>query len=137
MRIRTAVAVALMLAVTGCSGDAEPKASGEPTKKVAMDGALPNVAGGTSAPEALSDFACERDDAGTWKASGAVTNRTKAPVSFQVTVHVGTVDGQGQPASTKRISAVQKNGSVGFELDEIETRAADGPCHVQVLALAS
>jgi len=139
MRIRTAVAVALMLAVTGCGGDAKPKAeaSGEPEKKVAMDGALPNVAGGTSAPEALSDFACERDDEGKWKASGAVTNRTKEPVSFQVTVHVGNVDGQGQPASTKRISSVQKNGSVGFELDEIETRATDGPCHVQVLALGA
>jgi len=137
MRIRTAVAVALMLAATGCSGDAKPKASDEPEKKVAMDGALPNVAGGTSAPEALSDFACQRDDEGKWTASGAVTNRTEEPVSFQVTVHVGNVDGQGQPASTKRISSVQKNGSVGFELDEIETRAADGPCHVQVLALAS
>ena len=135
MRIRTAVAVALMLAVTGCGGDAKPKASSEPEKKVAMDAALPNVAGGTSAPESLSDFACERDDEGNWTASGAVTNRTKEPVSFQVTVHVGTVDGQGQPASTKRISSVQKNGSVGFVLDEIETRAADGPCHVQVLAL--
>jgi hypothetical protein len=138
MRIRTAVSVALMLAVTGCSGDAKPKAgaSSEPQKKVAMDGALPNVAGGMSAPEALSDFACERDDKGTWTASGAVTNRTKEPVSFQVTVHVGNVDGQGQPASTKRISSVQKNGSVGFELAEIETGgSADGPCHVQVLAL--
>jgi hypothetical protein len=137
MRIRTAVAVALMLAVTGCGGDAKPKASGEPEKKVAMDGALPNVAGGMSAPEALSDFACERDDEGTWRASGAVTNRTKEPVSFQVTVHVGNVDGQGQPASTKRISSVQKNGSVGFEFDEIETRAVDGSCHVQVVALGA
>jgi len=137
MRIRSAAALVLMLALTGCGGDAKPKAeaSGEPEKKVAMDGALPNAAGGASAPEALSDFACERDDEGTWKASGAVTNRTKEPISFQVTVHVGNVDGQGQPASTKRISSVQKNGSVGFELDKIETGAADGPCHVQVLAL--
>jgi hypothetical protein len=137
MRIRTAVAVALMLALAGCGGDAKPKAeaSGEPEKKVAMDGALPNVAGGISAPEALSDFACERDDEGKWSASGAVTNRTKEPVSFQVTVHVGNVDGQGQPARTKHISSVQKNGSVGFAFDEIETRAADGSCHVQVVAL--
>jgi hypothetical protein len=137
MRIRTAAALALMLALTGCGGDAKPKpeTSGEPAKKVAMDGALPNVAGGTSAPEALSDFACERDESGTWRATGAVTNRTKEPLSFQVTVHVGTADGQGQPASTKRISSVQKNGSVGFALDEIETGAADGPCHVQVVAL--
>ena len=130
--------IALMLALTACGGgDAEPKtdASKAAAKKAAMDGALPNVADGRSMPEALSDFVCERDDKGTWKASGAVTNRSKEPVSFQVTVHVGAADGRGAPASTKRISSVQKNGSVGFELDEIETRTPDGACHVQVIAL--
>ena len=140
MRIRSAVVLALMLALTACGGgDAKPKAdaSNAPAKKAAMGGALPNVAEGRSMPESLSDFACERDDKGSWKASGVVKNRTKEPVSFQVTVHVGSADGQGQPASTKRISSVQKNGSVGFEIDEVETRAADGLCHVQVLALAS
>lgn len=139
MRIRIAVVLALMLALTACGlGDDAPKAKPKPAAtKAALDGALPNVAEGRSMPEALSDFACERDDKGTWTASGAVTNRTSKPVSFQVTVHVGTPDGQGAPASTKRIAAVQKNGSVGFELDEIETRAADGVCHVQVLALES
>lgn len=137
MRMRSAVVLALMLALTACGGDAEPKAdaSKAAAKKAAMDGALPNVADGRSMPEALSDFVCDRDDKGTWKASGAVTNRSKEPVSFQVTVHVGTADGQGAPASTKRISSVQKNGSVGFELDEIETRSPDGACHVQVIAL--
>jgi hypothetical protein len=140
MRIRSAVVIALMLALTACGGDdATPKTkSSTPAKKAAMDGALPNVAGGTSTPDALSDFACVRDDdKDTWKATGAVTNRTEEPVSFQVTVHVGKPDGQGAPASTKRISSVQTNGSVGFELDEIETRTPDGACHVQVLALDS
>ena len=138
MRMRSAAVLALMLALTACGGgDAKPQAeaSSAAAKKAAMDGALPNVADGRSIPEALSDFVCKRDDKGTWKASGAVTNRAKEPVSFQVTVHVGSADGQGAPASTKRISSVQKNGSVGFELDEIETRAPDGACHVQVLAL--
>jgi hypothetical protein len=139
MRIRLAVVLALVLALAACGlGDDAPTAKPEPAAtKAALDGALPNVAEGTSMPEALSDFTCERDDKGTWSASGAVTNRTSKPVSFQVTVHVGTADGRGEPASTKRISSVQKNGSVGFELDEVETRASDGPCHVQVLALAS
>ena len=137
MRMRSAVVLALMLALTACGDDAEPKtdASKAAAKKAAMDGALPNVADGRSMPEALSDFVCDRDDKGTWTASGAVTNRSKEPVSFQVTVHVGTANGQGAPASTKRISSVQKNGSVGFELDEIETRSPDGACHVQVIAL--
>jgi len=137
MRIRIAVVLALMLALTACGGDA-PKAKPKPAaSKAALDGSLPNVADGTSMPEALSDFTCERDDKGNWSASGAVTNRTSKPVSFQVTVHVGNASGRGEPASTKRLSSVQKNGSVGFELEEIETRAADGLCHVQVLALAS
>ena len=137
MRMRSAAVLALMLALTACGGgDAKPK-DDAPTKKVAMDGALPNVANGISVPEALSDFVCKRDDKGTWTASGAVTNRTKEPVTFQVTVHVGSADGQGAPASTKRISSVQKNGSVGFELDEIETGSPDGACHVQVLALGT
>src|SRR5688500_12184960 len=117
MRMRSTVVLALMLALTACGGgDAKPKgeASDAPVKKAAMDGALPNVADGRSMPEALSDFVCQRDDTGDWKATGAVTNRSKDPVSFQVTVHVGTADGQGAPASTKRISSVQKNGSVGF-----------------------
>ena len=138
MPMRSAAVLALMLALTACGGgDAKPKtdASKAAAKKAAMDGALPNVADGRSAPEALSDFVCKRNDKGDWTASGAVTNRSKEPVSFQVTVHVGTADGQGAPASTKRISSVQKNGSVGFELDEIETKSPDGSCHVQVLAL--
>ncbi len=139
MRIRLAVLLAVMLALTSCGlGDDEPKAKPKPAAtKAALDGALPNVAEGRSMPEALSDFSCKRDDKGAWSASGAVTNRTSKPLSFQVTVHVGNADGQSAPASTKRISSVQKNGSVGFEIDEIETRSTDVRCHVQVLALAS
>jgi len=136
MRMRSAAVLALMLALTACGGgDAKPKA--EASKQAAMGGSLPNVADGIPVPEALSDFVCKRDDKGRWTASGAVTNRTKEPVSFQVTVHVGTADGQGAPASTRRITSVQKNGSVGFELDEIETGSPDGACHVQVLALGT
>ena len=140
MRMRSAAVLALLLALTACGGgDAKPKpeASDPPAKKVAMGGALPNVAEGVPVPGVLSDFVCKRDDKGDWQATGAVTNRTKDPVTFQVTVHVGNADGQGAPASTKRISSVQKNGSVGFEIDEIETDAPDGDCHVQVLALGA
>lgn len=139
MRMRSAAVLALMLVLTACGDDQKTAtdASPAPAKKVALDGALPHVAGGTSMPEALSDFVCKRDGKGEWTASGAVTNRSKEPVSFQVTVHVGSADGRGAPASTKHISSVQKNGSVGFELDEIDTKTPDGACHVQVVALGS
>ena len=139
MRIRTTVAAALLVTLAGCGagGDGAAKASGETVKKVAMDGALPRVAEGTPAPEALSDLRCDRDDKNQWSASGVVSNRTGKAASFQVTVHVGPADGNSASAETRRISSVQKNGSVGFEIDEIEARSVDGPCHVQVLMLAT
>jgi hypothetical protein len=138
MRLRTLVAGALVLALAGCGGgDPEAKASKPEVKKVAMDGALPRVADGTPVPEALSDFRCEPDDQGQWSASGVVGNGTDQPLTFQVTVHVGPVDGQTAQAQTRRVSSVQPNGSVGFEFDELDARSADGPCHVQVLALSA
>jgi hypothetical protein len=146
MGLRTFVAGALVLALAGCGGgDPEAKASKTEVKKVAMDGALPRVAEGTPVPEALSDFRCEPDDPSTgsgrsegqWSASGVVSNGTDRPVTFQVTVHVGPVDGQTAKAQTRRVSSVQQNGSVGFELDELDARSADGPCHVQVVALST
>ncbi len=130
------MAVALVLVLPACGGGEASTRSGTTTER-ALTGALPRVAEGVRVPEALSDFACERDDEGTWTATGSVTNRTKAPATFQVTVYVGPADGAGSPARTKRISAVQKNGSVGFEIDGIEARAPEGPCHVRVLALPS
>jgi hypothetical protein len=139
MRMRSAAVLVLMLVLTACGGGGDAKrdakASDATAKRVAMGGALPNVADGVPVPQALTDFVCKQDDKDNWMASGAVTNRSSDPVTFQVTVHVGSADGQGAPASTKRISSVQKNGSVGFEIDDIETRSPDGACHVQVLAL--
>jgi hypothetical protein len=137
MRTRTIVAAALVLALGGCGGggDGAARASGDSVTKVAMDGALPRVAEGTPVPEALSDLRCERDEDGTWSASGVVSNHGAHPATFQVTVHVGPADGHSAPAETRRVSSVQKNGSVGFELDEIQARSVDGPCHVQVLML--
>lgn len=138
MRIRIIALLALVLTLPACGlldrTELDPKTTA--TEQPVMDGALPQVADGKPAPAALTDVTCSRDDDdGTWTASGAVSNDTKKPVTYQVTVHVGPADGQGAPASTKRINAVQPNGSVGFDLGEIEPGSDDGPCHVQVLAL--
>jgi hypothetical protein len=139
MRIRLAAILALMLALAACGGGDEPKskASGSPSPKVAMAGSLPRVPEGRPVPAALTEFVCTRDDKGNWTASGAVVNDTKKSTSFQVTAHVGPADGQGAAARTKRIAAVQAHGSVRFDLGTIESRSDGGPCHVQVLALAS
>jgi hypothetical protein len=141
MRIRWAVVLALLLTLAACDSgadplDAKPKESASATaKKAAMDGSLPQVSEGKAAPEALTEFTCTRDDKGTWRASGAVLNDSKTSTAFQITAHVGPADGEGAAARTKRIAAVQAHGSVRFDLGEIESRSADGPCHVQVLAL--
>ena len=119
-------------------GDApKTKASDRPSPQVALDGSLPRVPEGRSVPAALTEFVCTRDDKGIWTASGAVVNDSKKSASFQVTAHVGPADGQGAAARTKRIAAVQAHGSVRFDLGKIESRSDEGPCHVQVLALAS
>lgn len=140
MRIRLAAVLALILALGSCGGgddpDAKPSATASTSAaKQALDGSLPQVPDGTPVPAALSGFECRRDDKGTWRASGAVTNDTKKSRTFQVTVHVGPADGEGAAARTKRIAAVQPHGSVRFDLGTIESRAPEGPCHVQVLAV--
>ncbi len=138
MRLRLAVVLALTLALAACGvvgGGPEKDTAGSGSTKVAMDGALPNVAEGTLVPASLRDFTCTRDDEGTWTASGAVVNDSKESATFKVTVHVGPADGAGAVARTKRIASVQAHGSVRFDLGKIETRSDDGPCHVQVLAL--
>jgi hypothetical protein len=140
MRIRLVVALALTFALSACgvgSDSAEKPSKGASTSraKQALDASLPQVSDGTPVPAALSGFECTRDDKGTWRASGAVTNDTKKSRTFQVTVHVGPADGEGAAARTKRIAAVQTHGSVRFDLGTIESRSPDGPCHVQVLAV--
>ena len=140
MRIRFAVVLALMFVLAACGGGGDApkaKASDRPSPQVALDGSLPRVPEGRPVPAALTAFVCTRDDKGIWTASGAVVNDSKKSASFQVTAHVGPADGQSAAARTKRIAAVQAHGSVRFDLGKIESRSDEGPCHVQVLALAS
>lgn len=140
MRLGIAVVLAATLALGGCGGSDSTTAASTPkpaasTPKPALGASLPRIPDGTPTPEALSDFACDRDDKDVWRATGAVKNTTSSSVTFQVTVHVGPADGDGAVARTQRIAGVQANGSVRFDLGKIKTGSPDGPCHVQVLAL--
>jgi hypothetical protein len=88
---------------------------------------------GAPVPEALSDFQCAADGSGTYTATGAVTNRTKATATFQVTVNVGQPSITPQPAVTKQLAKVRPGGSVTFEIVKIPVADEGGTCHVQVV----
>jgi hypothetical protein len=128
------VAVALLIVLAACSrGSSEPSG---PTRSTPAPGVVtpsnpPPT--GTPVPEALSDFRCEVDGAGTYTATGAVTNRSKAVTTFQVTVNVGQPSGTPQAAMTKQLAKVRPGGSATFEIVKIPVAADGGTCHVQVV----
>jgi hypothetical protein len=128
------VAVALLFVLAACSaGSTEPS---KPTKSTPSAGVVqpsnpPPT--GTPAPEALSDFRCEPDGAGSYTATGAVTNRTKATATFQVTVNVGQPSITPQAAVTKQLAKVRAGGSATFEIVKIPVVDEAGTCHVQVV----
>ncbi|MET0819707.1 MAG: hypothetical protein ABWY58_01990 [Aeromicrobium sp.] len=128
------VAVALLVVLAACSGGAsEP--SGPTTSTPAAGVVEPSnpPPTGTPVPEALSDFRCEADGSGTYTATGAVTNRTKAAATFQVTVNVGQPSIAPQAAMTKQLAKVRAGGSVTFEIVKIPVADENGTCHVQVV----
>ena len=126
-------AVALLVVLSACSGG-----SGEPEKAATT---APPSAGaptnppptGTPVPQALSGFRCEPDAAGTYTATGALTNRTKATVTFQVTVNVGVPGAAAQSAMTKQLPKIGAGDSVTFELTKVPVADPSGTCHVQVV----
>lgn len=127
-------AVALLVVLAACSGgSSEP--SGPATTAAAGAGVAPTnpPPTGVPVPEALSGFRCEDDGAGAYTASGAVTNRAKAAVTFQVTVNVGQAGAAPQAAATKQLPKVGAGDSVTFEITKIPIVDASGACHVQVV----
>jgi hypothetical protein len=128
-------ALALLLVLGACasgSGDPEPSAS---TTAPAVDpAASPTTPAptGKPVPSALSRFRCDPDGAGTYVASGVLSNKAKAAVTFQVTVFVGQpVEGR-QSAKTKQVPKVAAGGSVEFQIDQVPA-VEGGTCHVQVI----
>ncbi|MEV7397726.1 hypothetical protein [Aeromicrobium sp. NPDC092404] len=130
-----AVALFLVLAACGGSGDEPTKAA----KTSATPGATttkPTVAPpeGTPAPEALSRFRCAKNAKGAWSSSGHLANRTKAKVTYQVTVYIGEAAGGVEQARTRQVPDVAAGGSTRFVISNVPAPDDGGTCHVQVLA---
>jgi hypothetical protein len=128
------VAVALLAVLAACSGgSSEPSgpATSTPAPGVVEPSNPPPT--GTPVPEALSDFRCEPDGTGTYTATGALSNDTKASVTFQVTVNVGLPGAAPQAALTQQVPKVRAGGSATFEIVKIPVAAEGGTCHVQVV----
>lgn len=131
-------AVALILVLAGCGGGSDDQPS-KPTKtSVAPTTAptTPTVAApkGTPAPEALTRFRCAKSPKGKWNSSGYLANRSKAKVTFQVTVYVGEAAGGAERAKTRQVANVAAGGSTRFVINSLPAPDDGGSCHVQVLA---
>jgi len=128
-------AVALLLVLGACSsGSGEPDPSTSTTAPAIDPAASPTTPAptGEPVPAALSRFRCDPDGAGTFTASGVLSNTTKTAVTFQVTVYVGQPVAGRQSAKTKQVPKVAAGGSVEFVVDAIPATEG-GVCHVQVI----
>lgn len=134
-----ALGLALGLVLAGCGGpaaDDDAPAPEPPGVANGDSGPSTGAPDGEPVPEALRRFRCERDGDGVWSASGRVRNPGSQTRDFQVTVHVGPADGATAPARTTRLVEVPAEKSTTFRLAGVEAASAQGPCHVQVLALS-
>ena len=69
-----------------------------------------------------------------WNSSGFLADKSKAKVTFQVTVYVGEAAGGAEKAKTRQVDNVAAGGSTRFVINNVPATDDDGPCHVQVLA---
>ena len=132
------LAVALILVLAGCGGggsDDQPSDRVTTTPTPTETTTKPTVAPpkGTPAPEALSKFRCAKTAKGVWNSSGFLANKSKAKVTFQVTVYVGEAAGGAEKAKTRQVDNVAAGGSTRFVINNVPATNDDGPCHVQVL----
>ena len=132
------LAVALILVLAGCGGggsDDQPSDRVTTTPTPTETTTKPTVAPpkGTPAPEALSKFRCAKTAKGVWNSSGFLANKSKAKVTFQVTVYVGEAAGGAEKAKTRQVDNVDAGGSTRFVINNVPATNDDGPCHVQVL----
>lgn len=132
------LAVALLLVLAACGGGSagEEPTPAKTTASATQPTTKPTVAApkGTPAPEALSRFRCFKNSKDVWNASGYVANKSKAKVTYQVTVYVGEAAGGEEKAKTRQLPNVAAGGSTTFILKDLPAPKDGGSCHVQVLA---
>lgn len=128
-------AVALLVLLAACGRGADEPATTSSTTPAAAHGIVQATIApsGTPVPEALSQFRCEPDGAGTYTASGVLANSAKTATTFQITVYVGAPVAGHQQAKTKQVSKVAAGGSVDVKLFKVPAPVEGGTCHVQVL----
>lgn len=128
-------AVALLMVLAACSGGSSEPSGPATTTPAGQGVATPTnpPPTGVPVPEALSAFQCESDGTGTYTASGALKNDTKATVTFQVTVNVGRPGTAPQAAATRQLPKVGAGDSVTFEITKVPIVDESGACHVQVV----
>ncbi len=128
-------AVALLLVVAGCGGGSEPAAKPTATKTTPKVAPKPTIAAptGTPAPQALSNFVCEKNSKGVWVATGLISNAGKSKATFQVTVYVGEAAGSDEQAKTRQLANIQAKGSAKFAIGDVPAPKTGGTCRVQVL----
>lgn len=135
--MRSVAAVLLLLPLAACGGGSdEPAPAASSTAAAPVEPtASPTVETpeGKAVPQALSAFRCESDGEGRFRATGALTNASKAKVTFQVTVLVGDASAGEQRARTQQVPSIAPGGSVTFEIPRIPAPEGGGTCHVQVL----
>ena len=133
--IRPVLALAAALVVVGVGGCGV--GAGDPEKS---DGATkspdPPRPGQVAAPDDLDDFVCVQNSSGTWSASGTLTNATRKPVDYRVTVVV--TEGEEGPAKARRqvVTGVAPDSPTAFRIERVPAAAtATATCRVQVLRL--
>lgn len=138
-RVVTAVSIAAMLA--GCSNSAggepddappstEEKTSSKPSGPLRVDG-------GVAAPGSLSEFTCEADEEGMWRASGTVTNTESRAEDYRLTIVVAPTDARRSKAREVTLTDIPSGESKAFATKRLPVADGEEPiCSVQAARLS-
>ncbi|MGH3498988.1 MAG: hypothetical protein ACRDP1_16125 [Nocardioidaceae bacterium] len=118
------------LVISGCgvgAGSATPTVSGSSQTPTATTPSIPNSSSD------LSAFACAPDAAGTWNASGVITNPTSQARDYRVTVVVSTAADPAPQGKQRILRQIRTGDPTPFTIKALPvTSGSDPVCQVQV-----